>query len=203
MWISLGINQLPLLLYVGFPGGSALKNLTINAGDVVLIPELGSSPEGGNGNPLQYSHLKNPMYRVGWQSAVHRAAKESDRIEHNSNSPARSAWLWWLGQAKIRQMLFLLMCDISKMWELFLKPFVRFAVLWNLTCSEWAPAHHSATSVFQPGFTFKMTILVQWISPLFITQSSWKLACVPDTYLFPQKYWAIYSIEPVKVLKIW
>ena len=73
-------------MYVGFPGGSALKNLTTNAGDVVLIPELGSSPGGGNGNPLQYSHLENPMYRGGWQAAVHRAAKESDRIEHLSTT---------------------------------------------------------------------------------------------------------------------
>ena len=63
-----------------------LKNLTSNAGDVVLIPELGSSPGGGNGNPLQYSHLENPMYREAWQAVVHRVAKGSDRIEHLSTT---------------------------------------------------------------------------------------------------------------------
>ena len=40
-----------------------LKNLPINAGDVGLIPGLGRSPGGGNGNPLQYSCLGNAMDR--------------------------------------------------------------------------------------------------------------------------------------------
>ena len=45
---------------MGFPDSSAVKNLPANAGDardVHLIPELGRSPEGRNGNPLQYSCL--------------------------------------------------------------------------------------------------------------------------------------------------
>ena len=49
-------------------------------------PWLGSSPGGGNGNPLQYSHLENPMYREAWQAVVHRVAKGSDRIEHLSTT---------------------------------------------------------------------------------------------------------------------
>ena len=43
----------------GFPGGSVVKTLTANVGDVGLIPGLGRSPGGGNGNPLQYSCLGN------------------------------------------------------------------------------------------------------------------------------------------------
>ena len=48
---------------MGFPGGSDGKESTHNAGDVRdtgSIPESGRSPGGGNGNPLQYSYLKNP-----------------------------------------------------------------------------------------------------------------------------------------------
>ena len=45
----------------GIPGGSVVKNLPANAGDAGLIPESGRSPGGGNGNPLQYSCLGNPM----------------------------------------------------------------------------------------------------------------------------------------------
>ena len=41
----------------------------------VLIPGSGRSPGGGNGNPLQYSCLENPMDRGTWQVIVHRAAK--------------------------------------------------------------------------------------------------------------------------------
>ena len=45
-------------IYEMFPSGSVVKNLPANAGttgDAGLIPELGRSPGGGNGNPLQYS----------------------------------------------------------------------------------------------------------------------------------------------------
>ena len=47
-----------------FPSGSVVKNLAANvrdAGDMGLTPKLGRSPGGGNGNPLQYSCLENPM----------------------------------------------------------------------------------------------------------------------------------------------
>ena len=40
-----------------------VKNMPVNAGDMVLIPGLGRSPREGNGNPLQYSHLGNHMDR--------------------------------------------------------------------------------------------------------------------------------------------
>ena len=46
-----------------------------NAGDVSLIPGLGRSPRGGNGNPLQYSCLENPMDREAWRATVHGVPK--------------------------------------------------------------------------------------------------------------------------------
>ena len=49
-----------------------VKNLPANAGDA---RDLGSKPGGGNGNPLQYSCLKNPMDRGAWRARVHRVAK--------------------------------------------------------------------------------------------------------------------------------
>ena len=48
---------------LGFPGGSDSKASACNAGDLGSIPGLGRSPGEGNGNPLQYSCLKYPMYR--------------------------------------------------------------------------------------------------------------------------------------------
>ena len=47
----------------GFPGGSVVKNLPANAGEVGSVPGLGRSPGEGNGNPLKYSCLENPMDR--------------------------------------------------------------------------------------------------------------------------------------------
>ena len=47
----------------GFPGGSDGREAACNAGDLGLIPGSGRSTGEGNGNPLQYSYLKNPMGR--------------------------------------------------------------------------------------------------------------------------------------------
>ena len=60
---------------MGFPGGSVVKNVPVNAGDMGLNPESGRSRGGGNGNPLQYSCLGNPMDRGTWWAAVHGVAK--------------------------------------------------------------------------------------------------------------------------------
>ena len=59
----------------GFPGGSVVKNLPGNAGDMDLIPGSGRSPGEGNGNTLQYSFLGNPMDRGACRGIVHGAAK--------------------------------------------------------------------------------------------------------------------------------
>ena len=56
-------DYMAVLLLAGFPGGSDGKESTNNAGDLGSIPELGRSPGEGNGNPLQYSCLENPMDR--------------------------------------------------------------------------------------------------------------------------------------------
>ena len=56
------------------------KNLPARAGDVVLVLGLGRSFGGGNGNPLQYSCLENPMDRGTWWATVHTVTKESDTI---------------------------------------------------------------------------------------------------------------------------
>ena len=63
-----------------FPGGSHSKESACNVGDWDLIPRSGRIPGGGNGNPLQYSCLENPMDRGTWQATVH-GVTESDMTE--------------------------------------------------------------------------------------------------------------------------
>ena len=53
---------------MGFPGGSDGKESACNAGDQGLTPGSGRSPGVGNGYPLQYSCLENPMDRGAWQA---------------------------------------------------------------------------------------------------------------------------------------
>ena len=54
------------ILYESFPGGSEVKASARNEGDLGSIPGSGRSPGEGNGNPLQYSCLENPMDGGAW-----------------------------------------------------------------------------------------------------------------------------------------
>ena len=68
-------------IHMGFPSGSDDKESAYSVGDLGLIPELGRSPGGGHGNPLQYSCLENPHGQrslVGYSPWGH---KESDTTE--------------------------------------------------------------------------------------------------------------------------
>ena len=75
-WIKNQVIDLQVVLVV--------KKLPVNAGDVRdvgLIPRLGRSPRGGNGNPLQYSCLENPMNRGVWWVSVHGDAKGQTQLK--------------------------------------------------------------------------------------------------------------------------
>ena len=61
--------------FMGFPGDSEVKVSACNAGDLGSIPGSGRSPGEGNGNPLQYSCLENPMDGGAWWAAVHGIAE--------------------------------------------------------------------------------------------------------------------------------
>ena len=58
-----------------FPGSSSGKESACNVGDLGSILGLGRSPREGNGNPLQYSFLENPMDGGAWWATVHGVAK--------------------------------------------------------------------------------------------------------------------------------
>ena len=72
-----------------FLSGSEVKNPHAKAGDtrdVGSVPGLGRYPGGGNGNPLQYSCLRNPKDRDAWQATVHAVPKESHAPEQLNNN---------------------------------------------------------------------------------------------------------------------
>ena len=83
---------------VGFPGGAVIKNPHTNAGDARdwgLIPGSGRCPKIGNGNPLQYSCLGNPMERGAWRATVHRVANSwtCQSTEHtHTNLKCQDLW---------------------------------------------------------------------------------------------------------------
>ena len=83
-------NSLCYLLYYygqrGFLGGSEIKASAYNAGDLGLIPGSGRFPGEGNGNPLQYSCLENPMDGEAWWTIVHGVAKSQTRLRDFTTS---------------------------------------------------------------------------------------------------------------------
>ena len=100
---------------MGFQVALVVKNLPASAGDrrdVSLIPGLGRSPGGGNGNPPPYSCLENPMDRGAWQTTVHRVTKSPVSLKwlstaHHGNSIPRIFFFLYLTQES------LLSCSIS------------------------------------------------------------------------------------------
>jgi len=73
-------TRLPTPVFLDFSGDSDGKECACNVEDLGLIPGLGRSPGEGNGYPLQYSGLENPIDRGAWLATVHRIA-ESDVTE--------------------------------------------------------------------------------------------------------------------------
>ena len=74
----------------GFPGYSAVKHLSANAGGAGLIPDPGRSTGEGNGNPLQYPCLGNPMHRGAWRATVHGVAKSWMRLSTHAKKKGGS-----------------------------------------------------------------------------------------------------------------
>ena len=91
MLVQLRISFPPIstIEIFSFPHSSVDKESAFNAGDPGLIPGLGRSPGEGNGNPLQYSCLKNPMDRVAWQATVHGVTRVGHDLENKERERER------------------------------------------------------------------------------------------------------------------
>ena len=72
-----------------FSDSSVSKESVCNAGDLDLIPGLGRSPGEGNGSPLQYSCLENPMDGGGWRATVHGVARIGHDLATKPPPPPR------------------------------------------------------------------------------------------------------------------
>ena len=79
-WLKIFVAYWKGLYHLGFPGGLEVKASTCNAGDLGSIPGSGRSPGEGNGNPLQYSCLENPMDGGAWWATVHGVTKSRTRL---------------------------------------------------------------------------------------------------------------------------
>ena len=79
------------------PGGSDSKASAYNVGDPDLIPGWGRSPGEGNGNPLQYCCLENPMDRGAWKATVYGVKRSWTQLSDFTSLQAMPESLWLLG----------------------------------------------------------------------------------------------------------
>ena len=84
--------KITLIFAMDVPDGSAGKETACNAGDVGSIPGSGRSPGEGNGNPLQYCCLRNPMDRGAWRATLQGVPKSWMWLRCSS-----SVFLDWVG----------------------------------------------------------------------------------------------------------
>ena len=103
--------MLPYLLVIPLtivPGGTVVNNLPANsrdAGDTGLSPGPWRSPEVGNGNPLQYSCLKNSMDRGGWQTIVQSIEKPAELLNNWTPTPTNCSYTTMMPQIATLQRL--------------------------------------------------------------------------------------------------
>ena len=76
----------------GFPHSSVGKESACSAGDLGSIPGMGRSPGEGNGSPLQYSCLENPMDRGAWQATIHGVARVRHDLATKPPPPPQGCW---------------------------------------------------------------------------------------------------------------
>ena len=83
-------------MHLGSPGGSDGKESACNVGDTSSISESGRSPGEGNGNPLQYSCLENPMDGGAWRATVHGVAESdtTEQLTHNMHLSFLHVFSW-------------------------------------------------------------------------------------------------------------
>ena len=92
---------------MGFHGGSVVKNLSANAGDVGLIPGQEESPGEEIGNPLQCSCLENPRDGGAWWAAIYGVAQSWTQLKQLSSSSSSSIPLTTPSLSVIRHRLLL------------------------------------------------------------------------------------------------
>ena len=131
-----------------------VKNSPANAGDVGSIPGSGRSPGEGNGNPLQYSCLGNPMDRGAWKAIVHRVQKSFTRLQRLSSSIYTDTYKCVITHACTYLHTYVLYV-LMHTWVFMISKHTRPYTIYTLHI-RYAPAV-SAVRQMRPGFLLWLT----------------------------------------------
>ena len=100
-----------------WPSGKASAHNAWDIRDAGSVPRLGRSPGGGNGNPLQYSYLKNPMDRGAWWATVYAGRNESDTTERLSRDTAAGKRLFSIAGQLHLDRICCLLAEFTRHWR--------------------------------------------------------------------------------------
>ena len=101
------------MLMSTLPWGSEVKASACSAGDLGSIPGSGRSPGEGNGNPLQYSCLGNPMDRGTWWATVRGVAKSRTRLSDLTFTFTLTRMFWSSLLCSLKIQLIVLISDVT------------------------------------------------------------------------------------------
>ena len=138
----------------GLPRWLSGKESASNTGDESSIPGLGRSPGEGNGNPLQYFCLGNPMDTGAWQATVHRVTKSQTPMTH------------WLNNMSHR---------VSINWGVVVVAFQQRATSWTEACQA-SPSFTIYWSLFKPmsiELVMPSNHLILWRPLLLLPSEMW------------------------------
>ena len=147
------------------------------ARDADSIPGSGRSPGVGNGNPLQYSCLKNSMDRGAWWAIVHVTAKSRTQLSAYTWDPENMHGSWWRKRRN--------RAATSRQWAMLFSPQphsspYRFNFIKLRSCRYMRRVIHSF-QITSPEITFRDPYAIWWQPKLKVTTTVW-----------PQKQW-LYS----------
>ena len=136
----MGYSQL-----TGFPDGSYDKESACNAGDLGLIPGSGRSPGEGNGKPLQYSCLENPMDRGAWHYSPWGCRVRHDWVTNTHIHTYRQLTMLWVPGGQQRDSAIYIHVSILPQTPLPSKPFLAFLSFKSPALKGWTPGQGGKT----------------------------------------------------------
>ena len=186
---------------LGFPRSSVGKESACNAGDLGLISGLGRSPGEGNGYPIQYSCLENPMDRGAWWVTVHGVTRvRHDLVTKETNLDLRTlkpTGNWCLVRTNLGvDACYSFSDSFLSPTGVFLFPFIYFLIyVFICALSEKAMAPHSSTLAWkipwteEPGRLQSMGLLRvghDWVASLSLfTFMHWRRKWQPTPEFLP------------------
>ena len=148
---------------MGFPGGSGDKESVCKAGRLGSSSGLGRCPGEGNGNPLQYSCLKNSMHRRPWQATVHGSQRVGHNLATNTTMQPLTGYICQKCHMKIGE--YRTICGVWPIYVIYIRVCVCVCVCVciHIQILQLLQYMHQWRKVFSKKKNSGASLVVQWL----------------------------------------